>query len=226
MQIKTLLTGELEKLGNKDVISGINKKATVVPEKVIFTGLLNDVQADRKHHGGPDKAIHHYAFEHYEFWKSVPGISKPEALREGGFGENISTVGMDENSVCIGDKYRIGSVILEVSQARQPCWKLNLRFGHPDMSHLVQDSLRTGWYYRVLEEGWIQAGNCFMLLERPWPQWPLKKLIETFYRDTLNKPSLKGMVQIEPLAKSWKNTVHKRLETGCVEDWNKRLYNN
>ena len=226
MQIKTLLTGELEKLGNKDVISGINKKATVVPEKVIFTGLLNDVQADRKHHGGPDKAIHHYAFEHYEFWKSVLDIGSPQVLSEGGFGENISTVGMDESSVYIGDKYKVGSVVLEVSQARQPCWKLNLRFGHPNMSHLVQESLRTGWYYRVLEEGWLQAGDKFTLLDRPWPEWPLKKLLHALYTDTQNKKLLEEMTQITPLSEGWKKTTLRRLETGCVEDWNKRLYNN
>lgn len=225
MQLKALLIGKPEKLGSNDVISGINKSATVKPENVIFTGLENDVQADRKHHGGPDKAIHHYAFEHYEYWKNVPGISKPEVLREGGFGENISSVGMDESSVCIGDKYRVCSVVLEVSQARQPCWKLNLRFGHPDMSRMVQESLRTGWYYRVMEEGWMQAGDSFILLERNWPEWNLKRLLHVLYIDTQNKQLLEEMTQIAPLSESWKNIALRRLETGLTEDWNKRLYN-
>ena len=224
MQIKTLLTGKAEKLEYKNVISGINKKPTFVSEKVIFTGFVNDVQADRKHHGGPDKAIHHYAFEHYAYWKNVPEISKPEVLREGGFGENISTVGMNESSVCIGDKYRVGSVVLEVSQARQPCWKLNLRFGHPDMSRMVQDSLRTGWYYRVLEEEWLQAGDVFTLLERNWPEWTLKKLLHVLYIDTQNKQLLEEMTQITPLSEGWKKIARQRLETGEIEDWNKRLY--
>lgn len=225
MKIITLLTGKIEQLGLERVLSAIQKKATFEREQVIETGLVNDNQADKKHHGGPDKAIHHYAFEHYEYWKNVPGISKPEVLCEGGFGENISTLGMDESSVCIGDKYHIGSVVLEVSQARQPCWKLNLRFGHPDMSRMVQDSLRTGWYYRVLEEGWLQAGDAFTLLERNWPEWNLERLLHVLYIDTQNKQLLEEMTQIAPLAKSWKSIALRRLETGLTEDWNKRLYN-
>lgn len=225
MKIITLLTGKIEQLGQVGVSSGIKKMATLEREKVLETGLVNDNQADKKHHGGPDKAIHHYAFEHYEYWENVPGISKPEVLREGGFGENISTMGMDESSVCIGDKYRVGSVVLEVSQARQPCWKLNLRFGHPDMSRMVQESLRTGWYYRVLEEGWMQAGDSFTLFERNWPEWTLKRLLHILYIDMQNKQLLKEMTQIAPLAESWKSIALRRLETGLTEDWNKRLYN-
>lgn len=225
MKIITLLTGKIEQLGLKEVLSAIQKKTTFESEQVIETGLVNDDQADKKYHGGPDKAIHHYAFEHYEYWRNVPGISKPEVLHEGGFGENISTLGMDESSVCIGDKYRIGSVVLEVSQARQPCWKLNLRFGHPDMSRMVQESLRTGWYYRVMEEGWMQAGDSFIRLERNWPEWNLKKLLHILYIDTQNKQLLEEMTQIAPLSESWKNIALRRLETGLTEDWNKRLYN-
>lgn len=224
MQIKMLLIGKPEKLGNEGVISGINKKETFEPEKVFFTGLENDVQVDKKHHGGLEKAIHHYAFENYEYWKNVSGISKPEVLCEGGFGENISTLGMDESSVCIGDKYRVGSVVLEVSQARQPCWKLNLRFGHPDMSRMVQESLRTGWYYRVLEEGWMQAGDSFILIERNWPEWTLKRLLHVLYIDMHNKQLLEEMTQITPLSESWKSIAFKRLESGEIENWSKRLY--
>lgn len=225
MKIITLLTGKIEQLGQEGVSSGIKKMATLEREKVLETGLVNDNQADKKHHGGPDKAIHHYAFEHYKYWENVPGVLTPEVLREGGFGENISTVGMDESSVCIGDKYRVGSVVLEVSQARQPCWKLNLRFGHPDMSRMVQDSLRTGWYYRVLEEGWLQAGDAFTLLERNWPEWNLKRLLHVLYIDMQNKQLLEEITQIAPLAESWKSIALRRLETGLTEDWNKRLYN-
>ncbi|MFW6257737.1 MAG: MOSC domain-containing protein [Prolixibacteraceae bacterium] len=225
MMINMLLTGKIEQLEPEGVPSAIQKTASFEREQVIETGLVNDNQADKKHHGGPDKAIHHYASEHYQYWKNIPGITKPEVLYEGRFGENISTVGMDESSVCIGDKYRVGSVVLEVSQARQPCWKLNLRFGHPDMSRMVQDSLRTGWYYRVLEEGRLQAGDAFTLLERNWPEWSLKRLLHVLYLDTQNKKLLEEMTQIAPLAESWKGIALKRLETGRTENWSKRLYN-
>lgn len=225
MKITTLLTGKVGRLGQEGVPSGIKKKATLEKEKVSVLGLVNDEQADKKHHGGRDKAIHHYAFEHYNYWKNVPDISLPGMLREGGFGENISTMGMDESTICIGDKYRLGSVVLEVSQARQPCWKLNLRFGHPNMSRMVQDSLRTGWYYRVLEEGWIQAGDHFTLLDRTCPEWPLKRLLHVLYIDMKNERLLEEMTHIVPLSEAWKKTVRQRLETGEIEDWNHRLYN-
>lgn len=85
MQIKTLLTGKPKKLENDNVISEINKKQTSEPKKVIFSGPVNNMQVDKKYHGGLDKAIYHYAFEHYQYWNSVPGISKPEVLYEAEF---------------------------------------------------------------------------------------------------------------------------------------------
>ena len=225
MEIRALLTGGIESLAAGGVVSGINKKPVQGRQWVSATGLITDRQADLKHHGGFDKAVHHYAYEHYAWWQNIQGITRPEVLCEGGFGENISTVGMDESNVCIGDIYKAGSVILEVSQARQPCWKLNLRFGHPDISRLVQENLRTGWYYRVLQEGWMQAGDDLTLLERPWSGWTLKRMLHILYIDTNNKHLLEEMSQITPLSESWKNTLRQRLETGRTEDWNKRLYN-
>ncbi len=225
MKIITLLTGKIEPLGPDEVTSGINKKETFAREKVLLNGFVNDEQADKKHHGGPDKAIHQYAFEHYTWWKETLGTQKKPIYQAGAFGENISSIGMDESTVCVGDKFRVGSTILEVSQARQPCWKLNIRFSYPDMSQMVQDNYRTGWYYRVLQEGAIQAGDHFVLLERPLAQWPLRKLLDVLYRDVLNYALLEEMTTLAPLAESWKKTAQNRLQTGVVENWNKRLFN-
>ena len=111
-------------------------------------------------HGGPEKAVHHYPFDHYEAWRTELGDIG--LLRQpGAFGENLSAVGLTEADVAVGDVFRLGSAIVEVSQGRQPCWKLNERFGQPTVAKSVQASGRTGWYYRVIETG----------LVAPMPSW-------------------------------------------------------
>lgn len=222
--ITTLLTGTVTPLGTAGAVSAIDKQPTTARERVVFTGLVNDRQADRKHHGGHDKALHHYPGEHYPWWLATLGTKAAGVCRAGGFGENLSTIGMDETTVCLGDVYRVGATVLQVSQARQPCWKLNLRFGHPEMARLLQETLRTGWYYRVLEEGWLQAGDAITLLERPYPDWPLARLLGVLYHDGLNRSLLEEMANLAPLAESWKELVHKRLATGRIEEWGQRLY--
>jgi MOSC domain-containing protein YiiM len=118
----------------------------------------------------PEQALHHYPFDHYAAWRGewqagAFGLARLDAC--GAFGENISTMGMTEANVCVGDVYRIGGAIVQVSQPRQPCWKLNLRFGRAGMSRAVQDTRRTGWYHRLLEAGEIGAGDTVERLARP-----------------------------------------------------------
>lgn len=187
------------------------------------TGILGDEQGDAKHHGGQQKAVHHYASDHYATWRTeVAGRSDCFAM-PGAFGENFSTVDMTEASVCIGDVYRVGTTLLQVSQARQPCWKLNARFDTPDMACRVQNTARTGWYYRVLEPGTAQAGDELTLLERPNSGWPLNKLLHYMYIDTLNREALLQIAQMSFLAESWRHLAMRRLDQRIVEDWSQRL---
>lgn len=225
MHIVSLFTGKVKPLANTTFQSAIGKKTVVGPVKVSFSGLDGDYQADQVHHGGFDKSIHQYNAAHYLFWIKLLGETYRNKMVPGGFGENISSSGMDETTVCIGDRYRVGSVVLEVSQARQPCWKLNYRFGHPEISRLTQDHFKTGWYYRVLGEGELNCGDGFELLERPFPFWPLQRLLHVLYNEPLNFELVEEMMNLKPLAKSWKNTLMQRLETHKVESWEKRLYN-
>ena len=131
-------------------------------------GLAGDEQADRSVHGGIDKAIHHYPADHYDWWRGHLGDA-PLLDAPGAFGENISTTGLDENSVFLGDRFRLGSALIEVTQARQPCWKLDHRFGAKGVMAAVVQTRRSGWYYRVLEPGTVRAGDDLELVERPWP---------------------------------------------------------
>jgi MOSC domain-containing protein YiiM len=138
-------------------------------------GLVGDQQADLRVHGGPDKAIYCYPIEHYAKWLA----ERPSAealLVPGGFGENLTTLGFDEDSVCIGDILRIGSLTAQVTQPRKPCFKLGLRFEDSRMLRAMIRSGRSGWYLRVLEPGLAEAGASITTIERLNPSWPVARL--------------------------------------------------
>ena len=221
--IRQLLIGDLQPFGPHGEPSGIDKQPVSGALTAGPTGLAGDRQADLRHHGGPDKAIHHYPAEHYLAWQATGLPLDPARLQPDGFGENISTTGLTEQTVCIGDVFRAGSIVLQVAQARQPCWKLGIRFGWPELPLQVQASGRTGWYYRVLEAGTLAAGDSLQLLQRPHPDWPLVRLLHVLYDDVLNQAALAQMADLAVLAESWRVIARRRLETGQVEEWERRL---
>ena len=152
--LQALLVGDVRPLGPRGIPSGIAKLPVDRPLMLGALGLAGDSQGDTRHHGGAEKALHHYALDHYPAW--VAEIGQRDVLATAGaFGENLATSGLVESDVAVGDVFAIGSAVIEVSQGRQPCWKLNERFAQPDMARRVQASGRTGWYYRVLEPGEI-----------------------------------------------------------------------
>lgn len=202
--------------------SAIAKTPVRGPVHVGPLGLEGDEQGDPKVHGGPDKAVHQYAQEHYVPWRTELG-ALPVLAAPGAFGENIASTGMTEHSLCLGDQVRVGSsVLLEVSQSRQPCWKLNDRFGVPTMARRVQDSGRTGWYYRVLQPGHLQAGDALVLVARPWPEWTLARIIDVLYHQPFDAAVLQALAAL-PLPPSWQRMVQGRLERAAVENWKARL---
>ncbi|WP_022729794.1 MOSC domain-containing protein [Fodinicurvata sediminis] len=223
LQVEAVLLGDLKPLGRQGVPSGIDKQPVATSVEVGLEGLLGDHQGDRKNHGGPEKAIHHYPRDHYDWWLAhYPDLALP-LDRPGRFGENISTRGLDESAVCIGDIVRLGTAVVQVSQGRQPCWRLNARFNEKTMARRVQESARTGWYYRVLESGKVAPGDSLDLLERPARNWSLQRVLHVLYRDTLNREALSELAELSVLADSWRNLVHRRLEKAEVEDWTARL---
>lgn len=219
--IDAVLTGRAVDYTRPGSRSAIDKRAIEGPVRIGPGGLAGDEQGDRRVHGGPDKAIHHYPRDHYASWQGEVGA---HALLQaaGAFGENISTTGITEADVCLGDRLRLGSALVEVSQARQPCWKLSDRFGIADMARRVQDSGRSGWYYRVLETGTVQAGDTLALVDRPHPDWPLPRLSELLYRRTLDRDELHGALAL-PLVPSWRKLFERRLQQGDTESWDSRL---
>jgi len=218
-----LLVGRARPFGPNEEPSAIDKHPVVRPLKLTVNGFEDDEQGDRRHHGGPEKAVHHYPGEHYAAWRLELPDLQAERFQVGAFGENIGTVGLTEANICVGDVFRLGTALIQVSQARQPCWKLNLRFDIPDMSLRVQDSTRTGWYYRVLETGEVKPGATLCLLERPQPDWPLSRLLCCLYGDPLNLRALAAIVTLGNLSASWRELAQRRLASGQIEDWSRRL---
>jgi MOSC domain-containing protein YiiM len=222
IRLKALMTGSLLPLGAKGVASGIVKHQVTSSLKLGVSGFEGDAQGDLIRHGGPEKAVHHYPFEHYAAWSNDIG---PGSLldKPGAFGENLSTLGLTEGSIAIGDVFELGTATVEVSQGRQPCWKLNERFGLRSMARAVQTTGRTGWYYRVLSPGIVGPEDGLRLVARRSPEWTIARVWYTFYVDTMNHSELACLSQLPALAEGWRNHALQRLETQKVEDWTRRL---
>ena len=221
VRVDALLTGRATPYTRPGSFSGIDKHACSGAVHIGALGLAGDEQGDPRVHGGPDKAVHHYAFEHYVRWQEELGPI-PLLQAAGAFGENISTHGLDEDAVCIGDQFTLGGVLLEVSQGRQPCWKLNDRFNVPDMARRVQSTGRTGWYYRVLQAGTATAGDMLELSSRAHPDWTLRRLNALLFGRVLDPEALEPALLL-PLVPSWRKLVERRLQQCEVEDWGRRL---
>ena len=202
-EILAVLTGKARPFRG-DETSAIGKLPMAGVVAVDAMGLAGDEQADRSVHGGIDKAIHHYPADHYDWWRGELGDA-PLLDAPGAFGENISTLGLDEQRVCLGDHFRLGTALIEVSQARQPCWKLDHRFGVKGVMTKVVTSRRTGWYYRVLEPGMVQAGDALALVDRPYPDWPLASLFGLLVGgEAKARPAdLTALRDIPALAETW-----------------------
>ena len=219
-----VLTGRVEPLGQRRELTGIYKRQRSGRVTIGKAGIVGDMQGDAKHHGGPEKAIHHYAFDHYAQWKDeLAGRSACTFDAPGAFGENFSTLGSTEADVNVGDTYGIGTAVIQVSQARQPCWRLNVRFAVDEMALRVQTSGRTGWYYRVLKPGAAAAGDDLELLDRPNVDWPLSRLLHYLYVDRLNGEALREIAGLPFLSESWRTLAMQRLNRLTVEDWTRRL---
>ncbi|APO93778.1 MOSC domain-containing protein [Xanthomonas vesicatoria] len=201
--------------------SAIDKRVVQGPLHVGVEGLQGDEQGDRRVHGGPDKAIHHYPRDHYAAWRNELGA---HALLDaaGAFGENLSSTGLTEATVCLGDRFTLGTAVVEVSQLRQPCWKLSDRFGVRDMARRVQETGRTGWYYRVLQPGVVASGDMLALQERPHAQWSLSRVQQVLYARDVDVVAITELLQL-PLVPSWQALFERRLQRSEVESWGRRL---
>ncbi len=221
-EIIGLYVGKVEDRWPGKPPSAIGKTLAQGPLRVEITGFADDCQADLAVHGGPEKAVHHYASEHMEFWqKHFPQYA--EQFMPGCFGENISTIGLNEANLCLGDVLSTGSAKLQISQGRQPCWKLNAHMSLDDMAAHFQSTGRTGWYYRVLQEGTVCIGDRLQLQERHHPDWPLQRLIRARFDARLDKAVAAELAGLESLSQSWQAGFLKKSDKDFVEDTKPRL---
>lgn len=201
--------------------TGFFKLPVPGPVRLGPTNLDGDGQADLAHHGGPDKAVLAYPAAHYPDWRRELG---DPGLPFGGFGENFTVEGLTEADVCVGDTWRVGDgVAVQVSQPRQPCWRLARRWRVKTLAARVQETGRTGWYFRVLAEGVVAAGMPLVLADRPHPGWTVERANRVMHADPDDLHAAAELAAVLALSASWKTTLLRRVEQAVRPDPAKRL---
>lgn len=170
-------------------------------------GIEGDEQADRVNHGGEDKAILGYAVSNYDLWRQELQRDMPP----GAFGENLTLTGPTEQELCLGDVWTNGSTRLQISQPRQPCWKLARRWRMKELPALVIENSRSGWYYRVLTSGVLNVDDVFTLESRPHPSWTVARLSDSLYHRKHDQALAREIVALEALSTSWREEFAARL---------------
>jgi MOSC domain-containing protein YiiM len=215
---------ELTDANGKVWRSAIVKTPVVAPVQVDGTHIVGDEQADRVHHGGPDKAVLAYSAEHFPAWKIEFQEFELATELNGAFGENLTIEGLTEVEVCIGDVYAVGSAELQVSQPRQPCWKLSRLWKLPKLAVRVQQTGRTGWYFRVVEVGQIRSGDALLLKSRPFPEWTVEKAYSVMHAKPRSSHNDRLLAGCPALSDSWKTTLLRRATAGKQPEAGVRLY--
>jgi MOSC domain-containing protein YiiM len=187
--------------------SGIFKNPVSGSVQLNALNLEGDGQADLKNHGGPFRAVLAYSAEHYPIWRAE--LNMPD-LPYGAFGENFTISGLDENTVSIGDIFAIGDIQLQVTQPRQPCWKLARRWQIKELAARVDERGWGGWYHRVLQEGRVEASLPVTLLERPFPQFTIAFVSALMTERIENSQAAYELSQIEALTPSWREAFAHR----------------
>jgi MOSC domain-containing protein YiiM len=202
--IKSLNIGlpKKESFFGKEYLTGICKLPVPGPLRLTKLGFEGDGVGDRKNHGGADKALCVYSLDHYPYWSRELGITLPDAA----FGENLSVEGLREEDVCIGDIYRIGTAVVQVTQPRQPCGTLAARYGRPDFVKVVSDSGRTGFYFKVLTEGFVKAGEPLILTEPDLRAVTITFANHIWYQDRRNREGIEKVLSVPALSGSWRKS--------------------
>lgn len=212
LTIEALLTGTPMPFRDGDY-SAIAKRPVDGVVRIGWQGLEGDSVADPVHHGGWDKAIHLYPNDHYDWWRERKP-DHPLLQASGAFGENIASLGMTEEEICLGDRFSLGSALVEVSHGRQPCWKLDHRFGSRDILATIVKTGRAGLYFRVLREGEAEAKGRMELLDRPFPDWPIARVFRLLIggRHKVEPDAVRALANMPVLAEVWRDRARKLVE--------------
>lgn len=194
--------------GHGSVLSGITKSAVWGGSWFGETGLEGDGQGDTEHHGGPDKAVCVYALEHYPYWEERLGTG----LEPGAFGENFSAEGLVETEVRIGDVYRVGTAVAQVSQPRVPCFKLAARHGEKELALWVGETGLTGFYLRCLEPGEVRGGDGISLVESGKGGFTVAEANRIMHGDGQDVGIVERLRAVPELSAEWKKMLKSRLQ--------------
>ncbi|SER84409.1 MOSC domain-containing protein [Salipaludibacillus aurantiacus] len=197
-------------VGTPKTLNGLGKsvETAIVKEPVdseIFLSkeqLEGDQQADQKNHGGPDKAICVYPFDHYPFWEEELG----KKLLPGAFGENLTVKGLIEEAVCIGDLFQWGEAQVQVSQPRKPCHKLAKRLESEELPKRVAETGKTGFYFRVMKEGMVSESTPLQLIKR-YSEISVARVNNVYYEHQYDESLIQEVISVPELAASWKDMM-------------------
>lgn len=186
--------------------TAINRRVAPGPQQLTPTGFVGDRVADTRHHGGPDRAVNCYPREHYAWLVEQLG----HEVEMPAFGENLTTEGLLETDVCIGDTFRVGTALVQVSQPRQPCWKLAHKHGAPELPRRMVAAGFTGFYVRILEVGTVQAGDTLELSHRPHPGLTIRRTAHSVLLQG-DTETLHLLAAAPELSASWHEQVARKL---------------
>lgn len=196
---------------DKDWQTGFYKAPQTAPCWLGYEGFRGDEQADRRHHGGVDKAVCVYPARHYPYWRDLLPL---DDLPHGAFGENLTVSGLAEEDVCIGDVFSLGEAQVQVSQPRQPCWKLARRWRIKDLTARVEQTGFTGFYFRVLRHGHVSVNDTLLLQQRSFPQWTIARCNEIMHHQKGDAEAARLLAECPLLSASWKDGLWYRSQRG------------
>lgn len=211
--LKSINIGKPENVvvsGNRKMFSGIHKKPFQGKIFLDNLGFRGDGVADPNHHGGRDKAVCVYCMDHFSYWEKELN----RELHPGAFGENMSVTGWTEKTVHIGDVFQIGEAQVQCTQPRQPCHKLNKVFDFQAMACRVQSTGFSGWYFRVIQPGWVESGVEITRVQEDPNRISVDKANDLMHKNKKHWQGIREILAVEALSDSWRETFNKRLVKG------------
>ncbi|MEM6584616.1 MAG: MOSC domain-containing protein [Pseudomonadota bacterium] len=199
--IQAICTGTARPFNGAE-LSAIVKRPRDGVVQLLREGFAPDEQADRRVHGGPEKAVHLYPLDHHAVWREELEDEAALALLDepGAFGSNLSVSNLTEDEVFIGDQFRLGSAVIELNQPRQPCWKVDHRFGVKGMTARIVETGRCGWYFRVLETGECQAGDTLERIAQGNREWSAARVFACLIQGKATREELEELRDLPKLS--------------------------
>ncbi|CAI1592955.1 MOSC domain-containing protein [Serratia fonticola] len=190
---------------------GSRQKQSIDEPVYVHTHGLETADGRKEHYDEADCALMNYALEHYDFWRARYPASAALFANPGVFGENFATLGITEQTVCLGDIYQVGTALLQVSWGREACGTMAARLQDEQAPEVMHQQSRNGWFYRVLQAGEMQSGTALSLIERPYADWPLVRAQQIIFNPEASLAELEALGTLSVLSAVWRDKVSERL---------------